>query len=642
LESYLPELRRALAELLGPPGGPEGYAYNFSQGPTLAETPLWEAALLPLKFVSGGELREDMVSLLLSHYYGAFQAHRHRLPLWDRVFRDRRVERGWQGLSRVAAQAEEAGDSREVLALLEQVWARLRPGSAAGREWAARLQQAWRLLGFPEGLDDTEEVQWRRAAALLEEVAGALAATTLTLPEFRDWLTLGARQALLPGAGVQDAGLQVLGLLEMRGLDFDRVICLGLNSGVFPPPPRPLPLLSASEKQRVLGGTYQSQHHFARELYDTFLGAAPQITLTRPRTIDQEEGVATPMFLGKWDEEQMAPLSQPHPAWLRSPAVRAVFAAAVSPGPQPQAEAPISIPLPAEVSLTQAQTALGCACRFLLEVLLKIRELPEIEAGLSPTERGDRLHKVLARFAGDFKMILEEHKIWGDAQWEQAKELLAATARRLLDDHLADLHWQAEWDRWLGEEGLLWAWLRLERARYHQGWRWLALEERFQELMGPDWPFSLKGRIDRIDSHRDEGLILWDYKSGKIPGVNQIFKDGEEFQLPGYLAAVKQGRVESAKDETALKAGFIGLKSARDKDLKHEEFPKWSGEWERVVAEWAERLTALGRRLAAGDFLPEPFPAPRGKKKGACQYCPYLLVCGFIPPEASEDEEEGE
>jgi exodeoxyribonuclease-5 len=642
LESYLPELHRALPELLGAPERGGGWAYNFSQGPALAETPLWQAALLPLKFTSGGELREDLVSLLLSPYYGVFQAHQRHLPLWDRVFRDRRVERGWQGLSRVTAQADAAGDARETLAVLDQVWQLLGPAAATGREWAARLQKAWRLLGFPQGLDNTEANQWHRAAALLEEVAGALAATTLTAPEFRDWLTLGARQALLPGAGVQDAGLQVLGLLEMRGLDFDRVICLGMNSGVFPPPPRPLPLLSAAEKQKILGGTYQSQHHFARELFDTFLGAAPQITLTRPRTVDQEEGVATSMFLGRWEEEKIAPLSQPHPAWLRSAMVRAAFAAAATPGPQPEAEAPISITLPSEISLTQAQMALGCACRFLLEVLLKIRELPEIEAGLSPAERGDRLHKVLARFAGEFKKILDEQKIWGDAQWEEAKELLAATARRLLEDRLADLHWQAEWDRWLGEEGLLWAWLRLERERFHQGWRWLALEERFQDLMGPDWPFSLKGRIDRIDSHRDEGLILWDYKTGEIPGVNQVFKDGEEFQLPCYLAAVKQGRVAAAKDEAALRAGFIGLKSARQKHLQHEDFPKKAGEWERVVAEWLERITALGERLAAGDFAPEPFPAPQGKKEGACQYCPCLLICGFIPPEAAKDEEEGE
>jgi len=642
LASYLPELRRTLRELLGPPESTEGYAYNFSQGPALAETPLWQAALLPVKFVGGGELREDLVSLLLSPYYGIFQAQQRHLPLWDRVFREQRTERGWQGLSRVAAQVEESADSLELLAVLDRVWQLLRPASGTGREWAARLQKTWRLLGFPQGLDNAETVQWNRTAALVEEAGWALAETALSAPEFREWLTLGARRELLPGEGVQDAGLQVLGLLEMRGLDFDRVICLGMNSGVFPPPPRPLPLLSALEKQKVLGGTYQSQHHFARELFDTLLGTAPQITLTRPRTIDQEEAVTTSMFLGKWDEAQITPLSRPHPAWLRSAMVRAAFGAAETLTPEAEAEGPIAIPLPAEISLTQAQMALGCACRFLLEVLLKIRELPEIEEGISPAERGDRLHKVLARFAGEFKQILDEQKIWGDAQWEEAKKLLAATARRLLADRLNDLHWQAELDRWIGEEGLLWAWLRLERERYHQGWRWLALEERFQDLTGQDWPFSLKGRIDRIDAHRDEGLILWDYKTGKIPGVNQIFKDGEEFQLPCYLAAVQHGRVAAAAGDASPKAGYIGLKSARHKDLKHEDFPKHAGEWERVVAEWVERITALGKRLVAGDYAPEPFPAPRRKDEGACRYCPFLLVCGFIPPEASGDEEEGE
>ncbi|RJR44923.1 MAG: hypothetical protein C4567_03865 [Deltaproteobacteria bacterium] len=639
LTNYLPELRRVLAELLGPPAAPGGWAYNFSQGPALADTALWPAALLPLKFVSGGELREDLVSLLLSPYYGIFQTPQRHLPLLDRIFRERRVERGWQALSRAAAQAG-AGDSRAALAVLDQVFHLLHPAVGHGSEWAARLRQAWRLLKFPQGLDEAETAQWSRLDALLEELADALAAVTLTASEFQEWLALGARRVLLPGEGVQDAGLQVLGLLEMRGLDFDHVLCLGMNSGVFPPPPRPLPLLSPGERQRILGGTYQSQHRFARELYDTFLAAAPCITLTRPQTADEEEGVATSMFPGTWEEAQIAPLSRPHPVWLRSPMARAALGG--SPGLQREAEAPVSVPLPAEISLTQAQTALRCACRFLMDVLLRVRELPEIEAGIPPAERGDRLHKVLARFAGDFKAILDKQGYWGDAEDEQARELLTAAARLLVEDLGADLHWQAEWDRWLGEEGLLWRWLDLERERHRRGWRWLAFEERFTDLQGPDWPFKLKGRIDRIDHHRDEGLMLWDYKTGEIPGVKKVFEEGEEFQLPGYLAAVKQERVESAKGGSAPKAGYIALKSARDKDLKHEDFPKRSGEWERVIAQMTERLAALGRRLAAGDFQPEPFPAPEGKEKGACRYCPYLLICGFIPPETSEDEEEGE
>ncbi len=639
LADYLPELRRLLAELLGPPQTDQGGAYNFSQGPRLAETPLWQAALLPLKFVGGGELREDLVSLLLSPYY-RIRAQHPQLPLWDRCFRERRVERGWEFLSRAAAQADPGEAARDVLTGLDRVWQLLRPAPASGREWAARLTRVWQLLGFPQGLDETERGQWHRVGALLQELAGTLAAVSLTASEFREWLTLGARQIDLPGEGVQDAGIQVLGLLEMRGLDFDQVLCLGLNSGVFPPPPRPLPLLSAGERQKILGGTYQSQHLFAREAFEALLAAASRITLTRPRLVDQEENVATSMFLGAWQDEKISPLSRPHPAWLRSPGVRAAFAAADGALPREEAAAPIAIPLPPEVSLTQAQTALACPCRFLLEVLLALRELPEIEAGLSPQERGDRLHKVLARFAGDFKKILEAQNYWGEEQTEQARELLLAAARRLLEDRLDDLHWQAEWDRWLGEEGLLWEWLRLEQERFHQGWRWLAMEERFGDLQGPGWPFRLKGRIDRIDYHRDEGLILWDYKTGEVPKAQKVFDDLEEFQLPGYLAAVKQGRVDAAPGEAPLKAGYIGMKSAREKHLQHENFPKRAGAWGHVIAAWEARLAALGRRLAAGDFHPEPAPAPEGKKEGACQYCPFLLICGYLIPDSPQEEEE--
>ena len=43
---------------------------------------------------------------------------------------------------------------------------------------------------------------------------------------------------------------------------------------------------------------------------------------------------------------------------------------------------------------------------------------------------------------------------------------------------------QAEADRWLGEAGLLWEWLRLERERFAAGWRWQGSEVVFQDLQG--------------------------------------------------------------------------------------------------------------------------------------------------------------
>jgi len=614
------------------------WAYNFSQGPRLAEVPFFQAALLPLSFIAAGERREDLVSLILSPYYGALQVEGNGPAAWDRLFREHRVDRGWDRLRQTVRRAVGAEAEGGVLPRLDRVFNSLTPSPAPAGQWCRRLRFGWQELGFSRGLNPGDTQAWDRLAGLLLEVETALGAEDLQAGEFLEWLKLGAQRLILPGPGIQAAGLQVLGLLEMRGLDFSRVFCLGMNSGTLPAPPRPLPLLSAAEKRLVLGGTYQSQHHFAAELFANLLGTAPHLTLTRPRLVDQEEQVGTPLYLEKWDRAEMAVLGDPNPAWLRSPAVRAVFHAPAAPILPAYPDQPIPWPLPGQISLSQITTALKCPCRFLLEVLLKIRELPEIEAGLDPRERGQLLHTVLARFTTAFREILEQDQVWDP---HRARELLQEAGRRVLAPLIADLHWQAEGDRWLGEGGLLWEWLRLERQRFEQGWRWQGSEVPFAGLTEPDWPFILAGRIDRLDYHPGTAdLLVWDYKSGDIPKAKQVLAEPEEPQLPCYLLAVQQGRVPGPWAAANLRAGFIGLKSPRAHHLKHEDFDATPDQWRQAAAALAAQVTALGRRLAAGDFRPDPTPAPAGRQDGACQYCPYELVCGFTPEPTEEEEED--
>jgi RecB family exonuclease len=373
-------------------------------------------------------------------------------------------------------------------------------------------------------------------------------------------------------------------------------------------------------------------------LFSNFLGAAPEIILTRPRVADDEERVGTPLYLGKWEPRESNVLSVPQPAWLRSPAVRAAWQARSGYGFGGYGDDRFLLPLPPALSLSQAAAALRCPCRFLLEVMLSVAELPEIPAGLAPQERGDYLHRVLARFTGDFKKHLDREHAWDDSR---ARELLEDTARQLLGNLLHDLHWQAEWDRWLGAGGLLWEWLRREQQRFDQGWRWHAMEERFQDLKGRDWHFALRGRIDRLDYHEgDCRLMVWDYKSGEVPGAQKVFEDLDEHQLPCYLLAVRQGCVAVPPEAGELGAGFIGLKSAKAKHLRFEDFGKKALRWPEMLEAWEERVEELGRRLAGGDFRPDPAPAPAGKQQGACQYCAYALICGFSPTPAPEEEEE--
>ena len=637
MDRYAPRFRSVLRELLGPAAAEDGCAYNFSQSPSLADTPLWNAALLPLTFLAQGERREDLVALLLSPYYQGARPHQGSLAVWDRRFREKGVAQSWASLRTVAVR-EGSGDPAlpGLLASLDHIWS---PGAwsrLSGRNWVAWLREAWKRLDFPGSLEGTEELQFDQAAEVLREFEAGFGEEVLPPAGVLAWLQHGAREVVLPGPGVQEAGVQVLGWLETRGLDFDRVFCLGMNSGAFPGSARPLPLLSRFERERVLGGTQESQDKFARELFDTLLGAAPHLTLTRPTLENQEPQVGTPFFLGDWEPRRMPLPSQPHPAWVRVPMVQAALTRPQGGEGPRELQGTLILTLPEELHVTQLGKALGCPLRFVLEDLLGLKELPEIEAGLDPRERGEKLHKLLATF-----VELARYQM---PPANEAEALFEEAAGRVLGDEADDVHWQAERRRWFGDvetPGLLPAWLALEQERLDQGWRWLGVEVAFRGLARPGWPFTLKGRLDRLDFHPEQGeLIIWDYKTGNIPSAAQVFDHKEEFQLPGYLCALREGQVKiDLTDIAAMGAGFICLKSSREGHLRHQDFAGKKDLWSELLAAWEEDVRRLGEILRAGNFRPAPRPAPRRGNDGACRFCPCLLLCHYEGEIADQEEE---
>jgi hypothetical protein len=91
-----------------------------------------------------------------------------------------------------------------------------------------------------------------------------------------------------------------------------------------------------------------------------------------------------------------------------------------------------------------------------------------------------------------------------------------------------------------------------------------------------------------------------------------------------------------------VRAGFIGLKSTREKHLRHQDFGKNAAHWEAALSAWEDLVAEVARRLQAGDFRPDPRPAPAKNRQGACEYCRYPLICGFRPEETSARASEEE
>ncbi len=89
LETYLPELRRIWQELLGPASHRNRRrVITFPWVQPWLKRQLFQAALLPLKFILSGEQRQDLIGWLRSPFYGAFRRHDKTFLRWDVAWRE--------------------------------------------------------------------------------------------------------------------------------------------------------------------------------------------------------------------------------------------------------------------------------------------------------------------------------------------------------------------------------------------------------------------------------------------------------------------------------------------------------------------------------------------------------------------------
>src|SRR5690606_29010314 len=81
------------------------------------------------------------------------------------------------------------------------------------------------------------------------------------------------------------APVQVLGLLETSGLQFDHIWITGLHDGVWPASPRPNPFIPLP-LQRKIGTPHSSakrELHIAESLLHRIIGSAGEVVLSYPQ-----------------------------------------------------------------------------------------------------------------------------------------------------------------------------------------------------------------------------------------------------------------------------------------------------------------------------------------------------------------------
>ena len=611
--------------------------FNVSLGQALTGYPLAQAACLILE-LAGREIEFGRASLLLrSPFIAAGEAEaagRARLDLELR----RRAEPAitLERLLHILDAAGAGAYAPELEQRLRQLAEFRKSGLFAARApsaWARAITDALKLMGFPDKGRSLDSAEYQTLKKWHEVIAGfamldRVSAKLGYVEAIERLRRLAAQTLFQPEAPA--APVQILGVLESAGIEFDHLWVMGLSGDAWPihPLPNPFLPLQAQRQARVPEASIEATLALDAAITRGWLAAAGEVVLSHPEAEGERKLLPSPL------------LRDLPPAVLRLPEYprhRDLIHAAATIESMEDTVAP---PLAAGAALTGGTSVItdqsACPLRAFALHRLDASSPAAPHAGLDAMERGILVHRVLAGAWNQLKT-----KTGLDAIGERELEaLLARSAEeavtRVKRDRPATLAGRfAEVEKGRLAR-LARAWLEMEREARGDDFSVAAVEDKRSLAIGP---LTLRGKLDRVDELEDGRRIVIDYKSTAGPASAWLGERPDAPQLPLYLIATEPAAAAIAFAQ--VKAGdmkFLAL--AADETLLpvRKSLPELG--WDAQVAEWRRVLTRLAAQFAAGEAAVQP-----KNPRTTCRNCDLQPLCriherlGAPVPEQDGDDE---
>jgi ATP-dependent helicase/nuclease subunit B len=599
---------------------------NISAGISLDSCGVVRTALALLKLVVEDSSLPALVQVLSSRYRdnSEFQWEQ---QLIQRLYRRGREQVAASLLRHECLRIEVENQSglqlgQQLLALSQQRDLR---ASHMPSQWVGIFSAGLELLGWPgkSALDSQEYQQiehWQRALEQMSELDRVCAPVNYRT-------ALGHLQQICMEAVFQpqteDAQIQVLGLLEAAGLQFDYLWLCGMSSKEWPPAATPNPFIPG-QIQRQLNlphANAERELHYARGLLRQFIACGADIVASYPRFEADVPQPPSPLLMDLDATESSAERDLATPIWLDIHA-------------HSQAQYSMDDMAPV-VSDAEASTVRGgsgligdqsqCPFRAFTYHRLGARPLPDLSVALTAAERGSILHDALYRLWGEL-----EDSTRLQASSEQEREDIIERASSSAVDEFRSHHPQAVMQSLLDLElqrlqVLLKAWLEVEAERTE--FSVFAREEGSIVELGK---LTLQLRIDRIDQLADGRKMIIDYKSGSGEIRYWGGERPQQPQLPLYAQAMGDEvdavcfAIVSASD-----CGFKGLgRAAVAPGIKSEIAGAVRGwdqppqDWDTLQDYWRQSLQQLAHDFMAGKALVDPVDA-----RNTCTWCGLESLC---------------
>lgn len=442
----------------------------------------------------------------------------------------------------------------------------------------------------------------------------------------------------IPFRGEPLSGLQIMGVLETRALDFDRLIILSMNEGIFPQRKAANSFIPYNLRRGFGLPTYEHQdsvwaYHFYRLierashvslLYDTRSNGLQTGEVSRfvhQLRYHYEVPIQDKLVVYNVSSSKTPPLAIPKKEDIirrldayRKGGTKAISASAIN-------------------------TYLDCPLKFYFSVVEGIQEEEEVSETIESDVFGSILHKVMEELYNPFRGKMVTADLLKAIRKDTT--LLTGTIARAF----ASEFFKTEVVRPLtGQNFLIGEMIRkyvgkiLERDGKLTPFTYIESERKINGLisLSDHSEIRLKGFIDRVDEVRGAIRII-DYKSGSgttaFSGIESLFdkeeKDRAKAVMQVFMYCWMYAHLTENKGKT-VQPGIYYVRSLfadpfdpsiyqrieRGKSEKVEDFSGYSQAFEEGLRGCLDEI-----------FNPKiPFTqTPTGK---ACSYCPFKNICG--------------
>ncbi len=629
LASSRARVQRSFANVMRPDhliaGEPAALPFNVSLGAALSDYPMVADALLVIDLASHESTFEHASRVMRSPFIAAAEAEmdsRARLDAWLR----KRCAPVVKLESMVAAcgspHAPRASSLVERMTRLAEFRKSGLFGPKPASEWAKAFSEALRIAGFPgdRALDSAEHQtldKWHELLAefaTLERVTGRMGFNAA-----RERLRSMAHEKIFQPEA-RDVPIQVMGILESAGQDFDHLWVMGLTDEAWPLPARADPFIPV-RLQRAAGipqADPVSSLELDRRITHGWTTCAREVVFSHPRMCKESELSPSPL-IASIAQSPVGDLELEGFTTLREAIRSAGVVETIEDGQAPAVEITTRA---GGTGLFKDQAA--CPFRAFAARRLEAQPLETPRPGLDLRDRGTLVHEMMkavwTRLETRDRLVAMGHEDLDQLLGACADEAIARM-RRTRADALAGRYAQLEHARLvrLADE-----WLDVDRGR--DDFEVVALEEKHAVTFGG---ITVDAKLDRMD-RLATGRAVIDYKTGECKTAAWMGRRPDEPQLPMYalgrnedvvavaFAVVKTG--EAKFKGISRVANLIPGVTTIDKDRSPA--AKRYRDWEDVVAGWRVELEATGRAFGQGEARVDP---KRGKD--TCKNCPQPMFC---------------